>query len=250
MSNDIYRAVGLSIIGIGIAISGYFIGQGAVNFREAKQYISVKGLSENKVLSDKAIWSITYKVKSLSLNGLYKQSNLSQGEIKQFLTTNKIKSQNIQINSSNITSNTYDNCTNVKTKYFNKQTGEPIYDKKCPLTYYQTGIVTVTSDDVLSIQKISQEINKLVENNVYISNSKVNYKYMSLNIIKPKMIEEATEDAKQAGEKFAHNTNMELTTLKEAYQSPFSIMDSNGDNDSSDVYKIVRVVVNMQYYFK
>ena len=73
------------------------------------------------------------------------------------------------------------------------------------------------------------------------------YTSTALNEIKPKMIEEATENARIAGEKFAHDSKSKLGKIKFANQGQFSI----SDRDANTPYiKTVRVVTSVDYYLK
>ena len=71
--------------------------------------------------------------------------------------------------------------------------------------------------------------------------------FTGLNDIKPAMIEEATVNARQAGEKFAKDSNSKLGKIKTATQGQFTVT----DRDSNTPYiKNIRVVTNVVYYLK
>ena len=72
----------------------------------------------------------------------------------------------------------------------------------------------------------------------------MSYDYTSLNSIKPKMIEEATKNARAAAEKFAKDSDSKLGKIKKAYQGQFSI----DDRDANTPYiKKIRVVTTIDY---
>ena len=72
----------------------------------------------------------------------------------------------------------------------------------------------------------------------------VTYDYTSLNDIKPKMIEEATKNARTAAEKFAKDSESSLGSIQRAYQGQFSI--ENRDPNTPYI-KQVRVVTTIDY---
>lgn len=71
------------------------------------------------------------------------------------------------------------------------------------------------------------------------------YSFTGLNEIKPKMIEEATKNARAAAEKFAQDSESKLGKIKNASQGQFSI--TNRDENTPHI-KRVRVVTTINYY--
>ena len=75
----------------------------------------------------------------------------------------------------------------------------------------------------------------------------VEFKYEGLNEIKPAMIEEATQNARETAKKFAKDSGSRLGKIKTANQGTFTI----SDRDSNTPYiKQVRVVTSVTYYLK
>ena len=75
----------------------------------------------------------------------------------------------------------------------------------------------------------------------------VSYEFTGLNEVKPRMIEEATKNARAAAEKFAKDSDSELGKIRNASQGQFSI----SDRDAYTPYiKSVRVVTTVNYYLK
>ena len=75
--------------------------------------------------------------------------------------------------------------------------------------------------------------------------NKTEFLYTELNTIKPEMIEEATNNAREVAIKFASDSKSKLGKIRKASQGQFSI----NDRDSSTKYiKKIRVVSTVQYY--
>jgi hypothetical protein len=75
--------------------------------------------------------------------------------------------------------------------------------------------------------------------------SRTEFLFTELNSIKPAMIEEATENARQVAEKFAQDSSSRLGKIRRAQQGQFSISDR--DNNTPYIKK-VRVVSTLEYY--
>ena len=113
--------------------------------------------------------------------------------------------------------------------------------------------MTVTTDKVDLVVKLMSRQSDLLKQGVAITGGDYRfttqflYTSTALNEIKPKMIEEATENARIAGEKFAHDSKSKLGKIKFANQGQFSI----SDRDANTPYiKTVRVVTSVDYYLK
>ena len=72
-----------------------------------------------------------------------------------------------------------------------------------------------------------------------------NYSFTGLNEIKPKMIEIATKNAKEAAKKFAEDSGSKLGKIRRANQGVFSITDRD---DNTPFIKNVRVVTTVEYF--
>jgi hypothetical protein len=76
-------------------------------------------------------------------------------------------------------------------------------------------------------------------------NAKVEFLFTKLNEVKPRMIEEATKNARETAEKFAVDSKSRLGKIKSANQGQFSIVDR--DSNTPHIKKI-RVVATVEYY--
>ena len=61
-------------ISLGIIIASFFISDALVELRAANRYVTVKGLAEQEVDADLAIWPITFEDADNDLSLLYKRS--------------------------------------------------------------------------------------------------------------------------------------------------------------------------------
>ena len=75
----------------------------------------------------------------------------------------------------------------------------------------------------------------------------VKYEYVAFSSMKPKMMQEAIENAEKTAQQFAENSHSKLSKIVSADQGQFSIE----DRDSNTPYiKKVRVVTTITYSLK
>jgi hypothetical protein len=84
---DAGPAVGLGLfLAVGLALGGYFIGNGLFQARATQRFVTVKGLSEREVPADLAIWPIVFTVSANDLGSLQQGIDSSAAEITEFLS--------------------------------------------------------------------------------------------------------------------------------------------------------------------
>jgi hypothetical protein len=79
------------------------------------------------------------------------------------------------------------------------------------------------------------------------------YLFNGLNTIKPEMIAEATESAREAASQFARDANASLGGLRRANQGVFQILardQAPGISEQQQPVKTVRVVSTFNYYLE
>ena len=59
------------LIALGMIISGWILGNSALNIKQYERIVSVKGLSEREVKADVAVWPIRFNAVSQDLAQLY-----------------------------------------------------------------------------------------------------------------------------------------------------------------------------------
>ena len=224
-----FLTLGLCIL-IGLSILGFTLGNSLVNMKNLDRTVVVKGLSEKEVMSDTVVWPISFKVTGNNLVDIYNQVEIDNKKINEFLMENGVSKNEITLSSPNIEDKMlyqYDNT-------------------KIPFRYIATQVITVYSHKTENIYKLSNKIGELVKMNIALNNNgNINYTYSDLSSIKPKMIEEATKNAREVAEKFAKDSNSSLGKIKRANQGQFIIY--NRDNHNPQIKK-VRVVSTIEYY--
>lgn len=220
------------ILAVGMAVLGCFIKFGLDNFAGKDRVVTVKGLSEAEVMADNVTWPLMYKKVGNDLSQLYNEINNTNNQIKAFLLKKGIEESEISIGAPEIID----------------MAAERYNNSPVPFRYNITNVITVTSKKVELVRSLIQEQSELLKQGIAITGGdyryNVQYEYMSLNEIKPQMIEEATKNARAAAEKFAKDSDSKLGKIKRANQGQFSI----GNRDENTPYiKRIRVVTTIDY---
>jgi hypothetical protein len=246
--NKIFIALAL-IIGLGL--NGYFIGLALKHFKGEDRYISVKGFSEREVKANFAVWTIKTRITTNDLVEGSREMEMNKMKVVSFLVNNEIKKEEIIQKNLSVTDK-------LAQEYVNSNMGG--------YRYLIENSVQVRSENVDKIQVVSRMTDELLKAGVVISNNReyqpaVQYLFTGLNDIKPQMLSEATQNAKKAAIEFTKQSDVALGNLRKASQGLFSIIDRDASISSqageggygtnvNDIYKKVKVVVNVEYAIK
>lgn len=222
------------LVAVGIASAGYSVGSAISQNQNFNRYVSVKGLAEKTVKSDKAVWQLNFSYADDELANAYQGIAKAQAVAKDFLQKQGFTTQDVELQPVSIVdndANTYN--TNTKGKRYMANAG-----------------IVLNTQQVDKVKEAVQQTGSLVQQGVLINNSFVRYLYTELNAIKPGLLDEATSNAKAAAESFAHNAQSKLGSIRQASQGLFSISDISDANSGTDVMKKVRVVTSVDYFLK
>lgn len=220
---------------VGSIILGYFFKISVDNFIDKDRVVYVKGLAEMEVEANSVIWPIPFKETGNNLEQIYTNIENSRKQVIDFLIQNGIKKEDISITAPEIYDAQADRYANQNTKF----------------RYIASSVITVNTVNIQLVRTLINRQIELLKKGVVISGenyqNQVNYFYTDLNKIKPKMIEDATKNAREAALKFAEDSNSELGKIKSATQGLFTISDR--DNNTPYIKK-VRVVTSIAYGLK
>lgn len=224
-----------SIVALGIVIGGFLIKSGIQNFRMSGRTVIVKGFSEREVKADQAEWPLAYRLVGNDLNEINTTMAAKNKIIKEFLMANGIKENQI-----------YEMAPEIVDMSTERYISQPIRFK-----FNATCTIKVASDQVDKVRELATRQSELNKAGIALLSDPYQYKptytFSKLNEIKPDMIEEATNNARGAAEKFAEDSQSTLGKIKSATQGQFSIVDKA---DYASHLKTVRVVTSVEYYLK
>ena len=218
----------------GLAALGYQLANAAIQYKLYDRSVTVKGLSEREYNADIVIWPIQFTVASNDLTSLYNSIDEQTQNIRQFLEKNSIAPSEITLAAPAITDK-------LAQQYGGDNRAEFRYSA------YQT--VTVYSEKIEAVRSVMGLLSQLGKKGIVFSGggyeSQTEYIFSRLNEVKPEMIEEATQEAREVAQKFATDSQSALGKIKRASQGQFSISDRDKNNPH---IKRIRVVSTVEYY--
>lgn len=216
----------------GVTLLGNQLGDAATAFLNKDRIVTVKGLSEKEVKATHVIWPLSFTEMGNELAAAYDALEEKQNLVLKFLKDNGIDESEITLASPKVQdtlANSYDGRTR-------------------PYRYILTQVVTVSTDKVDTIRKLSVTQRELLKKSVALSSDysyMTAYSFTGLNEIKPEMIESATKNAKAAAQKFADDSGSKLGKIRRANQGVFTITDRD---ENTPFIKNVRVVTTVEYF--
>lgn len=222
------------VIACSIVVAGYFIGNTYKKGKAFERSVRVKGLSEKQVNADLAIWPISITIAGNDLNAIKNNLEKQNNEIKNFFLKEGFTEKELNRGTTNI------NDSKAVLYGGDNQNRE--------FRYIASTDFTVRTGEIPKLQKALTNSLELISKGILISSKNtwqpIQYSFSGLNKLKPKMIEEATKNAREVAEKFALDSNSKVTKIKSAQQGLFTINDL--DQNTSHI-KIVRVVSTIEY---
>ena len=221
---------------VGLIIMGMMFPKAVEKYRSYDRVVNVKGLCEKEVKADRVIWPIVYKVMANDIQSIYDQTDASNAVIMSFLETGGIKASEITVA-----------VPQISDKFANEYG-----DNDRAFRYIAKNVITVYTSDVETVLALMEKQSELLKKGIVTGGGSqwenpVEFEYEGLNEIKPEMIEEATQNAREAAKKFAKDSGSRLGKIKTANQGTFTI--ENRDSNTPYIKK-VRVVTSVTYYLK
>ncbi|KPK70185.1 hypothetical protein AMJ82_03750 [candidate division TA06 bacterium SM23_40] len=230
------------ILGIGVALGGFFIGTGFYRGRATDRIVTVKGISERDVEADVALWPLRFVATHDNLREAQSQIKRSHDDVMRFLESHGIAPEEAEVQQLEV--------TDVLTNPY--RTGPTLS------RYIIEQTIMVRTSDPAKISNASQAVGELVDAGVILSSgvmgrSGPTYLFTNLSDLKPEMIAEATAQARRAAEQFAQDSGSRIGKIRRANQGVFVILARDrapGISEESQLHKTVRVVSTVEYYLK
>lgn len=227
-----------TVLACGIALGGFFPGYYYYKTHLDMRTVTVKGLAEKDVKADLAVWNIRFQSANNVLVTAKNEIETQEQKIKAFLqkagfTDDEIIIQGLTMQDAY--ADAYRDRNSIPARYTLNQT----------LTVRTTKVDLVNS----SYPKIGDLVSQGVSFNTY--GNGVSYLFTGLNDIKPAMLKQATQNARQAADEFAQNSNSKVGKIRSANQGVFSILPREEipeQGEREQINKKVRVVSTVEYY--
>ncbi len=222
------------VLAAGLLALGLCVKSGLNSFTDRQRVVDVKGLAEREVNANLVTWPIMFKEVGNDLPTVYQRVTAVNNQIVDFLVANGLSQDEISIGAPKV--------QDLQTDRYNTN---PL-----PYNYAVTSVVTVSSSKVKQVHSLINRQGELFSKGIAIISdysTTITYDFTDLNSIKPEMIAEATQNAREAAKKFADDSDSRLGKIKTARQGQFSIE----DRDATTPYiKKVRVVTSLTYFLE
>jgi len=233
-------ALAAAALAVGVALAGWFVGNGFVRGRTADRFVSVKGVAERDVVADLALWPLRFSSTDDNLARAQERFDASQKAVVEFLSRHGIEPSRAELQGFEVTdvlANPYRGAGEVTSRYI------------------ITGTLMIRVDDPGLVQKASQDLGELVQGGVVFSSqggfsNGPTYLFSKLNDLKPEMIAEATASAREGAAQFAKDSGSRLGSIRQASQGVFQLLPRDrapGVTEESQLNKTVRVVTTVEY---
>lgn len=236
--NTVSRLVTALLVGLGIALAGFAVGQGLERFRMSDRSVTVKGLAEKDIESDFAVWTLAFRRGGNDFGGVQQALAGDRDKVVAFLkargfTEAEVEARPLQVQD-----------------LFTREYAQG----NQPFRFNGTGQVLVKSARVAEVEAAARAVDPLIQAGVQLGGdgegrSGPRFQLRGFNDIKAPLLAEATRNAREQADKFAAEAGADLGPLKNANQGVIRITgdDGNDFDDGSSRMKRLRVVSTFEY---
>ena len=230
-SSPLSLFAGALLVAVGIAMGGYFIGDGISLRSKGSNTVSVKGLSEQEVAASVAIWTLNYSATGNTLDEINAALSASTTAVQEFLKTAGFEDKDMAVQPPYVA----DLSLNARDKD----------DPPLTVRFSASQSVLLRTANVDAVKPAVARTSQLMLKGVLLNGrNEPAYLFDKLNDIKPGMIQLATKNARIAATQFATDSQVELGKLRTASQGWFQVEDRDA---ATPERKVVRVIVEVQY---
>lgn len=239
MNTTLSRLLAALLVGAGIATAGYWVGNGLERLRMADRSVTVKGLAEQEVPSDFAVWTLSFRRAGADFSGVQKALAQDRDQVLAFLrargfTDAEVEARPLQVQD-----------------LFAREYAQG----NQPLRFNGVGQVLVKSARVAEVEAAARAVDPLIQAGVQLggenegARSGPRFQLRGFNDIKAPLLAEATRNAREQADKFAAEAGARLGPLKNANQGVIRISGDDGNefDDGSSRTKRLRVVSTFEY---
>lgn len=225
---------------VGLVGAAWVIKSGLVYLKETQRIVTVKGLAEQNVEADIALWLIQQSAVGDVLEDAYAKLAEDEQKIMQFLQQQGFSKDEIEKFAVQVEDRAAAGYQEFKQRYTVRQK------------------LKVKTIKVNQVAKAAKALGELIHQGVNVGqDSEPKYLFTKLNEVKPEMLAIATRNARAAAEQFAHDSGSQVGQLRSARQGSFQILHPDSipgeeylQQQSQSLFKRVRVVTTLEYHLK
>ncbi|PKV48194.1 hypothetical protein ATE84_0186 [Aquimarina sp. MAR_2010_214] len=210
------------VFSLAIVISSIVLGNAYMNRNKPERTIAVTGHGTTNFTSDLIVWEGEFTKTNVDLQQAFKGLKEDKKIVTGYLNANGIDVKTVvfdAVTTDRMTKPDYSNTGNYLGESF---TG-----------YQLSQTITISSNEIEKVEKISREITELLNKGVQFYSKKPRYYYTKLAELKIEMISKATENAQLRAEKIAKNSGSTLDKLTLAKMGIFQITGRHSGEDHS-----------------
>ena len=223
------------VLALGIIVGGYLLGDGLRRARMADRSVTVRGLAERDVTADLATWTINLSAQGNELGAVQTEVDRDTRTVAAFLRENGFQEDQVTDAGGGV-SQFYDSDRGENRVTINRR-------------------IQLRTNDVARARRAHSRQFDLIRRGVAIQEgSGITYVFTRLNDIKPRMIADATRNARQGAEQFASDSGTAVGGIRSATQGYFSIGPRDGASTEEGYgagdspFQKVRVVTTIDFY--
>lgn len=227
------------ILSLGLVASAVLVGQGLKTFRSGDRFVTVKGSAEQIANADLVVWPLAHTVSGNDLGVLQRELETRTQTIRAFFTQAGFSDDEISVAPASL----------------EDRWAYAYGENRSPEQYRYSTTVTLRTNKVQKAMEALRRTGDLLAQGVVLGGNGgqdaaptgPEFDFTQLNTVKPKLIAEATANARKSAEQFAKDSGSALDGIRSANQGVVSI--ENRDAGSPHVKKI-RVVTTVDYFLK
>lgn len=228
-----------ALLAVGFIGAGWLAGRGMQQLRTGDRYVTVKGSAEKDVDADLVVWPLAHFTSGNDLADVQRGLEANTQAIRAFFTSAGFTDDEIVVAPASL----------------EDRWAYAYGENRSPEQYRYSTTVTLRTNKVQKAMEALRRTGDLLAQGVVLGGnggqdaapSGPEFDFTQLNTVKPKLIAEATANARKSAEQFAKDSGSALGGIRSANQGVVSI--ENRDAGSPHVKKI-RVVTTVDYFLK
>ena len=248
-SNSVKAAIiiGCCLI-VGLTSAGYFVGRGPARFKADVRTVTVKGLVEQEVNADEAVWTLNLRRAGDDLGEVHRRISKERDALLAFL-------QQQGFSENEITRQPTRTIDKLAREYGQAQANERF-------RYLVSSVVVLRTGQIEQLQKTLGATEELLKTGVILDGERegnlANPRYLvtKFNELRPQLLAAATKNARSVAQQFAADSGADVGKIRSANQGSIQIFGSQGHDESSAYsptstpVKKIRVVSTFEFELK
>jgi uncharacterized protein len=238
MSIGVAMVASAILLGVALVIGLIQVGDGFA-LRGSNTGLTVTGESEANVSANQAVWTLTAQEIAPTAHQAVLLVANDVSELSAYLKSGGISVSQLVLSGVSTSNNQ---------QYINGNNTGKI------LNYQASRNVTITSDNVYLIQRLSQGLGQVLETGANIDSSGPQYYVGNLNKLRPRLLADAMRDAKARAVALTSATGGSVGSLRSARSGPFQInavgsveVSGGGIYDTTTIKKTVSTTVTVVF---